>query len=78
MSMINLSPEALELVNQICSPSSLEDTISTLESAEDSLQEQAYNYDNEALGLYTVAYQLKLFKNNLIKLKTLLENGDDE
>lgn len=78
MSMINLSPEALELVNQICSPSSLEDTISTLESAEDSLQEQAYNYDNEALGLYTVAYQLKLFKNNLIKLKTLLENGEEE
>lgn len=78
MSMINLSPEALELVNQICRPSSLEDTISTLESAEDNLQKQAYNYDDEALGLYTVAYQLKLFKNNLIKLKTLLENGEEE
>lgn len=78
MSMINLSPEALELVNQICSPSSLEDTISTLESAEDALQKQAYENDNEAIELYTVAYQLKLFKNNLIKLKKLLENGEEE
>ena len=78
MSMINLSPEALELVNQICSPSSLEDTIFTLESAEESLQKQAYNDDNEAIELYTVAYQLKLFKKDLVKLKTLLENGEEE
>lgn len=77
MSAINLSPEAVAILNKICEPSHLEDTITTLESAEDSLQKQAYDYDNEAIGLYTVAYQLKLFKNELIKLKTLLENGEE-
>lgn len=76
--MINLNGEALELVNDLCSPSHLEDTITTLESAEDSLQKQAYIYDEEALSLYTVAYQLKLFKNKLVELKTMLEDGGDE
>lgn len=78
MSAINLSPGAVELLNKICEPSHLEDTITTLESAEDSLQKQAYDYDNEAIGLYTVAYQLKLFKNELKKLKRILENGEEE
>lgn len=78
MSAINLSPEAVELLNQLCEPSYLEDTITTLESAEDSLQKQAYDYDKEAIGLYTVAYQLKLFKNELKKLKRILENGEEE
>ena len=78
MSAINLSPEAVAILNKICEPSRLEDTITTLESAEDSLQKQAYDYDNEAIGLYTVAYQLKLFKNELKKLKRILENGEEE
>ena len=78
MSAINLSPGAVELLNKICEPSHLEDTITTRESAEDSLQKQAYDYDNEAIGLYTVAYQLKLFKNELKKLKRILENGEEE
>lgn len=78
MSAINLSPGAVELLNKLCEPSHLEDTITTLESAEDSLQKQAYDYDNEAIGLYTVAYQLKLFKNELKKLKWILENGEEE
>lgn len=78
MSAINLSPGAVELLNKLCEPSHLEDTITTLESAEDSLQKQAYDYDNEAIGLYTVAYQLKLFKNELEKLKRILENGEEE
>ena len=78
MSAINLSPGAVELLNKLCEPSHLEDTITTLESAEDSLQKQAYDYDNEAIGLYTVAYQLTLFKNELNKLKRILENGEEE
>ena len=78
MSAINLSPGAVELLNKLCEPSHLEDTITTLESAEDSLQKQAYDYDNEAIGLYTVAYQLKLFKNELKKLKRILENDEEE
>lgn len=78
MGVINLSPEAVELLNKLCEPSHLEDTITTLESAEDSLQKQAYDYDNDAISLYTVAYQLKLFKNELKKLKRILENGEEE
>lgn len=78
MSAINLSPKAVEMVNELCEPSHLEDTIVILESAEDSLQKQAYDYDNDAIGLYTVAYQLKLFKNELKELKRILENGKEE
>ncbi|MBR2290792.1 MAG: hypothetical protein IJ868_00560 [Prevotella sp.] len=78
MGIINLCPEAVELVNQLCEPGNLEDTIITLEAAEDSLQKQAYDYDSEAISLYTVAYQLKLFKKDLIRLKTLLENGRED
>ena len=78
MSAINLSPKAVEMVNELCEPSHLEDTIVILESAEDSLQKQAYDCDDEAKSLYTVAYQLKLFKNELKKLKTILENDEKE
>lgn len=78
MSAINLSPEAVEMLNQLCEPSHLEDTITTLESAEDSLQKQAYDYDTDAISLYTAAYQLKLFKNELKELKRILENGKEE
>lgn len=78
MSAINLSPEAVELLNQLCEPDNLEETITVLESAENSLQKQAYDYGNEAISLYTVAYQLKLFKNELKTLKRILENGEEE
>ena len=35
MSIINLSPEAVELVNQLCDPDNLEDKITVLDIAEE-------------------------------------------
>lgn len=79
MSIINLSPEAVELVNQICEPSNLEEKINVLDAAEEQLQKLAYENDNSQDGynLYDLAYTLKIFNKDLQKLKTLLEDGKD-
>lgn len=74
MSIINLSPEALELVNRLCAPSYLEEKIVLLDNVEDTLQDTAYQRDNEeGYTLYDVAYTVKLFKKELIQLKKLIE-----
>ena len=82
MSIINLSPEAVELVNQLCDPDNLEDKIIVLDIAEEQLQKLAYDEvdsDNQVnLNLYTVAYQVKMYKKDLLKLKKLLNNGNRE
>jgi len=80
MNIINLSSEALELVNQLCDPDNLEDKITVLDIAEEQLQKLAFDEvdsDNQVnLNLYTVAYQVKMYKKELLKLKTLLNNGE--
>jgi len=82
MSAINLSPEAVELVNQLCDPDNLEDKITVLDIAEEQLQKLAYDEvdsDNQVnLNLYTVAYQVKMYKKDLLKLKKLLNDGNRE
>lgn len=82
MSAINLSPEAVELVNQLCDPDNLEDKITVLDIAEEQLQKLAYDEvdsDNQVnLNLYTVAYQVKMYKKDLLKLKMLLKNGKEK
>ena len=79
MGIINLSSEAVELVNQLCEPSNLEDKINVLDAAEEQLQKLAYENDNSQDGynLYDLAYTLKIFNKDLQKLKTLLEDGKD-
>lgn len=79
MGIINLSSEAVELVNQICEPSNLEEKINVLDAAEEQLQKLAYENDNSQDGynLYDLAYTLKIFNKDLQKLKTLLEDGKD-
>lgn len=82
MSIINLSPEAVELVNQLCDPDNLEDKITVLDIAEEQLQKLAYDEvdsDNQVnLNLYTVAYQVKMYKKDLLKLKKLLKNDEEK
>ena len=82
MSIINLSPEAVELVNQLCDPDNLEDKITVLDIAEEQLQKLAYDEvdsDNQVnLNLYTVAYQVKMYKKDLLRLKKLLNDGNRE
>lgn len=80
MNIINLSPEALELVNQLCDPDNLEDKITVLDIAEEQLQKLAFDeVDSDTqvnLNLYTVAYQVKMYRKELMKLKTLLDDGE--
>ena len=81
MRVINLTPEAMELVNQLCDPDTLEEKIVVLEQAEDQLQETAYAYQNdreEGYKLYDVAYTVKTYRKELVKLKKLIENGREE
>lgn len=82
MSIINLSSEAVELVNQLCDPENLEDKITVLDIAEEQLQKLAFDEvdsdDQVNLNLYTVAYQVKMYKKELTKLKTLLNDGKEK
>lgn len=76
---INLSPEAVEKLNQLCEPSNLEEKINVLDAAEEQLQQLAFENENpqDGYNLYDLAYTLKIFKKDLHKLKTLLEDGKD-
>lgn len=73
---INLSPEALELVNRICNASNLDEHVGNLEVAEDTLQDMAYEEsDNDkSCSLFTVAYNIKSLRKDLSKLKELLDH----
>lgn len=79
MSIINLKPEAVELLNQLCDSDNLESKIAVFEDAEQRLQDMAYQSDDKTEGynLYDIAFSLKTYKKELIKLKTLIEDGND-
>lgn len=80
MSIINISPEAIVLLNQLCDPGNLEETITTLDAAEEKMQEMASGEFNDAqkgYNLYDLAYTIKGYKKDLMKLKGLLENERD-
>ena len=82
MSAINLKPEAVELLNQMCDVDELESRIAVLDDAEEKLQDMAFqcgadNRDAEGLNLYDIAYTLKRYKKELIELKRILGNGED-
>ena len=79
MSIINLKPEAVELLNQLCDPGNIEDTVMVLDSAEQQLQELAFGETNPVNGnsLFSLAFQVKSYKKDLMKLKALLQDGND-
>lgn len=79
MSIINLKPEAVELLNQLCDSDNLEAKIAVLDDAEERLQSMAYQEPDkkEAYILYDIAYTIKTYKKDLSKLKTLIEDGND-
>ena len=80
MNIINLSPEALVLVNRLCAPSNLEETITSLDAAEEKLQELASGEFSDAqkgYNLYDLAYTIKGYKKDLTELKRLLENAEE-
>lgn len=75
-----MSPEAVALVNQLCSPGILGERIEVLEEAEEKLQGMAYDQSEPEHGyeLYETAYTLKLYKNELKKLKSILEHDEEK
>lgn len=79
MSIINLKPEAVELLNQLCDSDNLESKIAVLDDAEERLQSMAYQETDKKEGyiLYDIAYTIKTYKKDLSKLKTLIEDGND-
>ncbi len=74
--IINMPAEALEMVNNMLEEEILEEKITLMEVTEEQLQKKAYYYDDsevqEAKNLYTLAYQLKLHKMELMKLRKML------
>lgn len=70
-SVINLTPEAVAAVNELCSADSLDGHIVHLGNAEDALQRAAY--ENEELSyMYRFAYELKLMREQFEKLEKIL------
>lgn len=74
--IINMPAEALDMVNNMLEEEILEEKIALMEVTEEQLQKKAYYYDDsevqEAKNLYTLAYQLKLHKMELMKLRKML------
>jgi hypothetical protein len=80
MSIINLKPEGVELLNQLCRPSNLEEKITVLDSAEEQLQQLASSeFTNAQTGynLYDLAYTIKGYRKDLMKLKELMEDAEE-
>jgi hypothetical protein len=75
--VINLSPEALEIVNEICGDEELECTIALLDNVEEQMQSLAFSEaaSLETCTLYSMSYQLKTLKRKLSKLRGLLYYG---
>lgn len=73
--VINLTPEALELLNKFCDM--LEDHTVTLQAAEEQLQSQAFMESDtqEANNLYTTAYQVKILCRDLTKLNSIINTA---
>lgn len=80
MSAINLTPEAVTLVNSLCNADNLADDIRLMEYVEDELQQAAYALmedDKKALNLYTCSFQLKERRKKLQKLLELVGSGGE-
>lgn len=71
MNIINLSPDALAAINSLLSARSICSNIVHLGNAEDALQKAAYE-DDDLSYMFRFAYELKLMREELIKLENLL------
>ena len=73
MSIINMTPEVLQAVNNLCDASHLDGNIVRLQNAEEALQKVAYNdMTGEQDYLYRFAYELKLMREEFEKLEKIL------
>ena len=68
MAAINMTPEAVQSVNDFLDAGNLDHIIVHLGNAEEALQKAAYE-DEELSYMYRYAYELKLIRENIEKLE---------
>lgn len=71
MNAINLTPEAVQAVNELCDESNIALHICHLGNAEDALQKAAYD-DDDYSYMFRFAYELKLLREEFEKLQDIL------
>lgn len=71
MAAINMTPEAVQSVNNFLDAGNLDHIIVHLGNAEEALQKAAYE-DEELSYMYRYAYELKLIRENIEKLEKTL------
>lgn len=71
MAAINMTPEAVQAVNNFLDAGNLDHIIVHLGNAEEALQKAAYE-DEELSYMYRYAYELKLIRENIEKLEKTL------
>lgn len=71
MAAINMTPEAVQSVNDFLDAGNLDHIIVHLGNAEEALQKAAYE-DEELSYMYRYAYELKLIRENIEKLEKTL------
>lgn len=71
MNTINLTPEAVEALNNLCDAGNLDSHIVHLGNAEEALQRAAYDDDNFSY-MFRFAYELKLIREEFEKLEKIL------
>ena len=70
-STIQLTPEAVQAVNELCNASSIDGKIVHLQNAEEALQKAAYE-DDDLSYMFRFAYELKLMREEFEKLEKIL------
>ena len=68
---INLTPEAVQAVNELCDAGNIDGHIVHLQNAEEALQKAAYEID-ELSYMYRFAYELKLLREEFERLEKIL------
>ena len=68
---IQLTPEAVQAVNELCNASSIDGKIVHLQNAEEALQKAAYE-DDDLSYMFRFAYELKLMREEFEKLERIL------
>lgn len=71
MSAINMTPEAVQAVNELLDAGNLDSHIAHLENAEEALQKAAYDDDSFAY-MFRYAYELKQLRDEFMKLQEIL------
>lgn len=71
MNTINLTPEAVGALNNLCDAGNLDSHIVHLGNAEEALQRAAYDDDNFSY-MFRFAYELKLIREEFEKLEKIL------